>query len=43
MKVKVPVAKKENNDAVCECYLDTCIWEQGQGHLLTIDISSSTQ
>jgi len=41
IKVKVTVAKIENNDTACECNLD--IWEQGQGHLLTIDIQSSTQ
>ena len=36
-KLAVWFAKK----TACECYLD--IWEQGQGHLLTIDFSFSTQ
>ena len=35
MKVKVTVSKNRKNVTACNCYSDS--WEQGQGHLLTID------
>ena len=41
MKGNVTVAKTYNKDTACKFYLD--IREQDQGHLLTLDISSSTQ